>query len=73
MYSPARVSAIEVMYSSLWLDTLFVASAAVLWFMIVYQLLLFINGYLYSRRDAWIIPSSPRIGLADGLYSGAGA
>ncbi len=47
------------MYSSLWLDTIFVASAAILWFMIVYQLLLFIVGFLYSRRDAWIVPSLP--------------
>jgi len=30
-----------------------VASAAILWFMIAYQLLLFIVGYLYSRREAW--------------------
>ena len=50
------------MYSSLWLDTFFVASAAILWFMIVYQLLLFITGFLYSRRDAWIVPSLP-VGL----------
>ncbi|HVN95069.1 MAG TPA: glycosyltransferase [Syntrophorhabdaceae bacterium] len=48
------------MYSSLWLDTFFVASAAILWFMIVYQLLLFVTGYLYSRRDAWVVPSLPR-------------
>ena len=47
------------MYSSFWLDALFVASAAILWFMIAYQLLLFIVGYLYSRRDAWIAPALP--------------
>ena len=47
------------MYSSFWLDALFVASAAILWFMIAYQLLLFIVGYLYSRRDAWITPALP--------------
>ena len=47
------------MYSSLWIDTLFVASAAILWFMIAYQLLLFIAGYLYSRRDAWTTASLP--------------
>jgi cellulose synthase/poly-beta-1,6-N-acetylglucosamine synthase-like glycosyltransferase len=50
------------MYSSRWLDALFVASAAILWFMIAYQLLLFVTGYLYSRRNAWITPT-----LAPGL------
>ena len=50
------------MYSSRWLDALFVASAAILWFMIAYQLLLFVTGYLYSRRSAWITPT-----LAPGL------
>ena len=48
------------MYSSILLDILFVASAAILWFMIAYQLLLFIAGYLYSRRDAWDTPILPR-------------
>ena len=50
------------MYSSRWLDALFVASAAILWFMIAYQLLLFVTGYLFSRRDAWKTPT-----LAPGL------
>ena len=47
------------MYSSIWLDTFFVASAAILWFMIAYQLILFIAGYLYSRRDVRTAPSLP--------------
>jgi cellulose synthase/poly-beta-1,6-N-acetylglucosamine synthase-like glycosyltransferase len=42
------------MYSYLWLDALFVASAAIIWFMIAYQLALFIAGFNYSRRNAWI-------------------
>jgi cellulose synthase/poly-beta-1,6-N-acetylglucosamine synthase-like glycosyltransferase len=41
------------MYSYLWLDALFVASAAIIWFMIAYQLALFIAGFNYSRRSAW--------------------
>jgi cellulose synthase/poly-beta-1,6-N-acetylglucosamine synthase-like glycosyltransferase len=28
--------------------------------MIAYQLLLFVAGYLYSRRDAWVTPQLPR-------------
>jgi cellulose synthase/poly-beta-1,6-N-acetylglucosamine synthase-like glycosyltransferase len=47
------------MFSSLFLDIIFVASATILWFMIAYQLLLFISGYLYSRRDAWLTPVIP--------------
>jgi cellulose synthase/poly-beta-1,6-N-acetylglucosamine synthase-like glycosyltransferase len=47
------------MFSSLWLDTPFVASAVILWFMIAYQLALFVAGYLHSRRDAWLVPALP--------------
>lgn len=48
------------MISSFLIEMCFVASAAIIWFMIAYQLLLFVAGYLYSRRDAWITPQLPR-------------
>jgi cellulose synthase/poly-beta-1,6-N-acetylglucosamine synthase-like glycosyltransferase len=41
------------MYSSLWLDALFVAATTVIWFMIAYQLFLFLAGFHYSLRSAW--------------------
>jgi cellulose synthase/poly-beta-1,6-N-acetylglucosamine synthase-like glycosyltransferase len=40
------------MYSSLWLDTLFIEATTIIWFMIAYQLVLFLAGYVYSLRKA---------------------
>jgi len=37
-------------FQNIWLDILFVLSVIIIWFMIVYQLGLFIAGYLFSRR-----------------------
>ena len=45
----------EIMYSALLLETLFVASASIIWFMIAYQLVLFLAGYLYGRREARVV------------------
>ena len=47
------------MYSAVWLDTLFVAGAVIIWFMIGYQFALFLGGLLYSRRAAWARPRLP--------------
>jgi cellulose synthase/poly-beta-1,6-N-acetylglucosamine synthase-like glycosyltransferase len=47
------------MLSSLLLDVPFVASAVILWFMVAYQLALFIAGFLHSRREAWVVPALP--------------
>ncbi len=47
------------MFSSLWLDVPFVASAVILWFMVAYQLALFIAGFLHSLREAWVVPALP--------------
>ena len=47
------------MFSSLWLDVPFVASAAILWFMVAYQLALFLAGYFHSLREAWVVPALP--------------
>src|SRR5512143_3341371 len=47
------------MFSSLWLDVPFVASAAILWFMVAYQLALFVAGYVHSLREAWVVPALP--------------
>jgi len=42
------------MYSSVFLDALFVASVTLIWFMLAYQCLLFFLGHLYYRRSrAW--------------------
>lgn len=47
------------MYSSVLIDTLFSLSAAIIWFMIAYQLALFLGGYWYSRKAlrAEVVPA----------------
>jgi cellulose synthase/poly-beta-1,6-N-acetylglucosamine synthase-like glycosyltransferase len=48
------------MYSSLFLDALFVASVTLIWFMLAYQCLLFFLGHLYYRRSrAWARETAP--------------
>jgi cellulose synthase/poly-beta-1,6-N-acetylglucosamine synthase-like glycosyltransferase len=47
------------MISSPWIDVPFVASAVILWFMVAYQLALFIAGFLHSLREAWVVPALP--------------
>jgi len=56
------------MYSSLWIDSLFIAATTIIWFMIAYQLVLFVAGYKYSLRNAWkgttLPPSKPLPGVS---------
>ena len=70
---PVRVSATEVMYSSFWLETLFVASAAILWFMIAYQLLLFSPAICTVGVMPGYPDPAPGHGLAGRVDSGPGA
>src|SRR5262249_30068138 len=37
---------------SIWIDAAFVASVVIIWFMLVYQFVLCILGFLYSRKAA---------------------
>lgn len=47
------------MYSSPVIDSLFVAGAIILWFMIAYQFALFVAGLIYSRRGGRARPALP--------------
>jgi cellulose synthase/poly-beta-1,6-N-acetylglucosamine synthase-like glycosyltransferase len=56
------------MYSSLLLDSLFIVATTIIWFMIAYQLVLFVAGYKYSLRSAWkgttLPPNEPLPGVS---------
>jgi hypothetical protein len=57
IHRPTLGSGATAMFSSVWLDVPFVASAAILWFMVAYQLALFVAGYIHSLREAWVVPA----------------